>query len=155
MDDRKYRQRGYMDSDRDREKRPERPRTQGPRTQGPPGGDRIGPRTPKFPPRVTVARCASCGTLLPKGFDPNGQCAKCRFELHCCKQCVHFDTSTRWECTQPIPARVSPKDVLNDCTFYEIRMSSERETTSGGSAGAPGPSRPDDPRQAFENLFKK
>ena len=156
MSDRKYRQHGYQDDDRDRERRPDKPPGRPP---GGPPGDRIGPRTPRFPARVTVARCANCGGLLPKGFDPNGQCPRCNFELHCCKQCVHFDTSTRWECTQPIPARVSPKDALNECTFFEIRMSSERETTSGGTAaGAPGassPSRPSDPRQAFENLFKK
>ena len=150
-DERKYRQHGYQDSDRDRDrgKRPDRP----PRAAGPPG-DRIGPRTPKFPPRVTVARCANCGGLLPKEIDTQGQCARCGFELHSCKQCLHFDTSTRWECTQPIPARVSPKDARNDCAFYAIRMSSERETTMGGSAAAPN-SRTDDPRRAFENLFKK
>ncbi len=140
--ERKYRQRGYQDDDSDR--RAEKPsRPPGPR-------ESIGPRLPQFPARVTVARCANCGTLLPKDFDPNGQCPRCGFELHCCKQCVHFDTSARWECTQPIPARIARKDARNDCAFYEIRMSSERETTSGRS-----PSRPDDPRQAFENLFKK
>lgn len=149
MSDRKYRQHGYQDGDRD--KRPERQERPGRRPAGPPG-DRIGPRTPQFPARVTVARCANCGGLLPKGFDPNGRCDRCGFELHCCKQCVHFDTSARWECTQAIPARVAPKDARNNCTFFEIRMSSERETTSGGSVAAP---RPDDPRRAFENLFKK
>ncbi len=145
MSDQKYRQHGYQDSDRER--RPEQ------RPQKRPPGERIGPRTPNFPPRVTVARCANCGALLPKGFDPNAQCPRCNFELHCCKQCVHFDTSTRWECTRPILARVSPKDARNQCTFYEIRMSSERETTSGGSGAVA--ARPSDPRQAFENLFKK
>ena len=141
MGDRKYRQRGYQDDDR--AKRPE--------GAGRPAGqprERIGPRTPQFPGRVTVARCANCGTLLPKGFDPQERCLHCGFELHCCKQCVHFDTSARWECTQPISARFAVKDARNDCGFYEVRMSNERETTSGSS-------RPDDPRKAFENLFKK
>ncbi len=145
MSDRKYRQRGYYD-DGAREKRPPSPRA--PRAPR----ETIGPRLPQFPGRVTVARCANCGTLLPKGFDPGGQCVRCGFELHSCKQCVHFDTSARWECTQPIPARISPKDARNTCTFHEIRMSSERETTSSGGSSV---SRPDNPRQAFENLFKK
>lgn len=146
MSDRKYRQHGYQDDNR--EKRPEKPAG---RPSGPPG-ERIGPRTPRFPARITVARCANCGAVLPKGFDTQGRCHRCGFELHCCKQCVHFDTSARWECTQPIPSRIFPKDARNECTFYEIRMSSERETTSSGPAGF---SRPDDPRRAFENLFKK
>ncbi len=146
MSDRKYRQHGYQDDDRER--RPEKPAG---RPSGPPS-ERIGPRTPRFPPRITVARCANCGGLLPKGIDPKEQCPKCGFELHCCKQCVHFDTAARWECTQPIPARVVPKDAKNECTFYEIRMSSERETTSSSPVAT---ARPDDPRQAFERLFKK
>ena len=143
MSDRKYKQRGYQDEER--EKRPAAPR--GPREE------KIGPRTPQFPARVTVARCANCGTLLPRGFDQQARCHKCGFELHSCKQCVHFDAAARWECTQPILARLSPKDARNECAFYEIRMSSERETTSGPAPTASG--RPDNPRQAFENLFKK
>jgi hypothetical protein len=115
----------------------------------PPRENLGGPKTPNFPARITVARCANCGALLPKGFDPAGQCFRCQFELHSCKQCVHFDTSARWECTQPIPARVSPKDARNQCTFFEFRMSSERETTSSVVT------RPDDPRKAFDSLFKK
>ena len=138
--ERKYRQRGYQDEGR--------PKREPARPPGPPR-ERLGPRTPRFPPRVTVARCANCGVLLPAGFDPQGQCARCGFELHSCKQCVHFDTSARWECTQPIAARIARKDARNDCRFYAIRMSSERETTSGSARTT------DDPRRAFENLFKK
>jgi hypothetical protein len=146
MDDRKYRQRGYMDGD-DRDRRPESRE----RPPGPPR-DKLGPKTPRMPPRVTVARCANCGTLLPKEFDPHGRCPRCSFELHSCKQCVHFDPAARWECTQPITARLPRKDARNECGYYTIRTSSERETTSGPPAGA---ARPDDPRKAFENLFKK
>ena len=29
--------------------------------------------------------------------------------MHCCKQCVHFDTSRQFECTQPIPERIAKK----------------------------------------------
>jgi len=142
MSDRKYRQRGYQDQNRERPPGDSQP----PR---PPRGETIGPRTPLLPARVTVARCANCGTLLTTGSDPQKQCPRCGLELHSCKQCVHFDTSARWECTQPIPGRLSPKDARNECSFYEIRMSSERETTTSA------PTRADDPRRAFENLFKK
>ncbi len=151
--DRKYRQSGYYDDDRDREKRP--PGEDRGRGAPPKPREIIGPRTPRFPARVTVARCANCGVLLARGFDVNGQCSRCSFELHSCKQCTHFDTAARWECTRPIAARVSPKDARNECTFYEIRMSSERETTSSNAGAAPTNSRLDDPRKAFEDLFKK
>jgi hypothetical protein len=82
--------------------------------------------------------------------------------LHCCKQCRFFDSGAQFECTQPIPARVTPKDAKNNCTFYEFRTTVEKDTapTSYMQAAqtpveAPNPGRPLDARQAFENLFKK
>ena len=63
-----------------------------------------------------------------------------------------MNPAARWECTQPITARIPRKDARNECGFYEMRTSSERETTSGQTAGF---TRPDDPRKAFEDLFRK
>ena len=134
--ERKYRQRGYQDSGRERE-RPER-------TQSRP--ETFGPRTPTLPGRRSVLRCAGCGAILPTGIDTQGQCPHCSFELHSCKQCAHFDTSSRFECTQPIAERIVKKDAKNNCAFYAPRLTVERETSS---------SRPADARSAFEGLFKK
>jgi hypothetical protein len=50
---------------------------------------------------------------------------------------------------QPVTRRIEKKDVRNDCTLYEIRVSREKETSTPASL------RPSDARQAFENLFKK
>jgi hypothetical protein len=77
-----------------------------------------------------------------------GQCPKCGFDLHACKQCEHFDPSSRFECNQPIPARISPKDKRNDCALYSIRVMVEKETSSKANQ------RPNDARAAFDNLFK-
>jgi hypothetical protein len=141
MSDRKYRQRGYQDSDRDRrEKRPE----QGPR----PKPEQIGPRTPRMPGTHAVSRCGGCGVILPADFDPLGKCGQCGFELHSCKQCAYFDASSHFECTQPIPRRIPRKDARNECASYAPRTTVERQTS-------PEAARPDDPRKAFENLFKK
>lgn len=111
---------------------------------------------------VTRARCSNCGAVLAPGFDSNGKCPKCQFELHCCKQCRFFDSGAQFECTQPIPERISPKDAKNNCTFYEFRMTVEKDTAptsyaqpnSSGAAPA-APPRSSDARQAFEDLFKK
>jgi hypothetical protein len=93
------------------------------------------------------------------GFDPNGVCPRCHFELHCCKQCVHFDTGKQFECNQPIPKRIAKKDAKNNCTFFEFRMTVEKDTspvTYATSAPAPTTAaRPNDARKAFEDLFKK
>jgi hypothetical protein len=105
------------------------------------------------------ARCSSCGAVLMPGFDPNGECPRCHTALHCCKQCVHFDTARQFECTQPIAERIPKKDAKNDCTFFEFRMTVEKDTspvTYASSAPiAVSPGRPNDARKAFEDLFKK
>jgi hypothetical protein len=50
---------------------------------------------------------------------------------------------------QPITERIPRKDARNECNFYEMRVTREKETSTPASL------RPNDARQAFENLFKK
>lgn len=153
--ERKYKQRGYQDRD-PKDKKKERTLKGGePR----PKQDLLGPRTPRMVGTVTRARCKSCGAALMPGFDSGGQCPRCHAELHSCKQCAHFDTGRQFECTQPIPERISKKDAKNNCTFFEFRMTVEKDTstvTYASNAPASTPvARPNDARQAFEDLFKK
>jgi hypothetical protein len=141
VSDRKYRQRGYQDSgEAPKQKAAERP---------PKKDSTFGPRPLQMPGRTTVSRCAQCGTLLQSLTEPPGQCPKCGFELHSCKQCTYFDPSSRFECTQPIPERIPRKDARNECTFYSMSVRVEKETST------PSAVKPMDARQAFENLFKK
>jgi len=149
----KYRQHGYQDHDR--EDRPRGDKAEGRAKSGEkpatPLAKRdysMGPRPVNMPGTRVVSRCAQCGTVLQEG-SPTGLCPKCGFELHSCKQCMYFDPGKRFECMQPILARIAKKDVRNDCTVYEIRASREKETST------PAARRPTDARQAFENLFKK
>ena len=134
--DRKYKQKGYMDSEaRGREGRQpiRKPET-------------FGPRTPKMPGQRSVWRCASCASILPAGVDQQAKCPNCGAELHSCRQCTFFDTGSRFECTKPVTARIPKKEARNECSFFAPRTTVERETSS---------SRPLDARAAFENLFKK
>lgn len=156
--ERKYKQRGYRDREaedrkRERPERPSEPREPRPKQ------DLLGPRTPRMVGTVMRARCSNCGAVLAPGFDPNGQCPRCHAELHCCKQCVHFDTAKQFECTQPVPVRIAKKDGKNSCTFFEFRMTVEKDTSPVSYAtNAPAPAsaaRPTDARKAFEDLFKK
>jgi len=149
----KYRQHGYQD--RDWESRKQEPRTEGKqkppaeRTSGPPRWDHaLGPKPVNLPGTRAVSRCAQCGTVLD-GTVTLGQCPKCGFELHSCKQCMYFDPGSRFECMQPVKERVAKKDARNECASYEMRVTREKETSTPASL------RPNDARQAFENLFKK
>ncbi len=155
--DRKYRQRGYMDSDRPEPRGPreERPKQPGPRLPI----DVTGPRLPRLVQAVAAARCFNCATPLPAGTDFNGNCPKCNAPLHCCKQCAHFEPSTRFQCLKPIPVRIPVKDKANECTLFSPRVTVARDgVTPPASPVAPtveAPRSPEDARSAFDRLFKK
>ena len=153
--ERKYSHRGYMDSNapQKKEKRPPENRS---------SQEQIGPRTPRMVGTVTRGRCSNCGTVLATGFDANGKCPRCGFELHSCKQCVHFDTAAQFECTEAIPERIAKKDLRNECSFYAFRITVEKDTAPTAVAAPPAAAasssssyRPNDARKAFDDLFKK
>src|SRR5437667_5807497 len=164
--ERKYRQRGYQDSGRDYsgnggQGREERPRPQGPR----PPIDVTGPRLPRMVQSVTAARCFNCSTTLPSDIDFRGNCPKCGSALHCCKQCAHFEPSTRFQCLKPVPVRIAVKDQANECELFKPRVTVARDATHGGASNGVGggaatphipvPRHANDARAAFDSLFKK
>ena len=147
MSDRKYRQRGYQDEPRERKSGPGTPAApKAERAPGRPLQDAAGPKTPNLMASHEVVKCARCGNRLGLPVERDGRCARCGVDLHSCVQCTSFDTSARFECSQPeLTARVSPKDVRNDCAFFTARTTVERQT------GTPAPTTA---RSAFDDLFK-
>jgi hypothetical protein len=157
MSDRKYRQRGYQDDNRDRKPRGEhKPPPPKDRAPGRVLQDERGPKTPNLMAAHEVFRCARCGNLLSTPVGLLDSCSKCGVDLHSCIQCVSFDTSVRWECTENarIPARVAPKDERNSCALFSPRTTVERQTsTPASSSGSPsGPT--NSAKKAFDDLFK-
>jgi hypothetical protein len=157
--DRKYSQRGYQESDRNGSKPfrngDDRPKPQGPR----PSIDITGPRLPRLVQAVTASRCYACSTTVAAATDPNATCPKCGVKLHCCKQCAHFEPSTRFQCLKPIPARIALKDQANECALFSPRVTVARDAANQ-PARAPDPATiaprtPSDARDAFDRLFKK
>ena len=152
MSERKYRQHGYQDDDRDRA-RPRDGDRRPPPTPGAPASSRRlsseGAKNPKLMGYHEVARCARCGAPVDPEIQSLSTCARCGTALHACIQCVNFDPSARFECTQPIKARVAPKDAANECSLFAGRTSWERQTSSPST-----PSTTSSARQAFDDLFK-
>jgi hypothetical protein len=135
--DRKYKQRGYQDEEKE----------QRPKTATPQKSD---VRSPKMPAFREVTRCALCGTQINievGGIAVDAECPKCHSDLHTCKNCVSFDPGARFQCRKPITERIPKKDMRNECQLFEPRKTIERETTA-----APASSK--DPRAAFDKLFK-
>jgi len=146
MSDRKYKQRGYQDDDRGRE----RP-AQGPKRPPEPRDPRMprDPRVPNMPGFRQIFRCARCGHAESLEVASTSRCGQCQVALHACIQCASFDPGAVFECRQKIAARVSPKDDTNSCTLFEPRVQVERETGSTPAAGGPSGA-----KKAFDDLFK-
>jgi hypothetical protein len=89
----------------------------------------------------------------------SGNCPKCNAALHCCKQCSHFEPSTRFQCLKPIPARLPIKDAANTCELFSPRVTVARDGAApsavAGVVADPAPRTPNDARSAFDKLFKK
>ncbi len=131
--DRKYKQRGYYESGASgnnnggpRDSQQQKPRQQGPR----PSIDITGPRLPRLVQTVTASRCFNCSTTLPTDIDFRANCPKCNAPLHCCKQCAHFEPSTRFQCLKSITVRVAGKDLANECELFSPRVTVAREVKS-------------------------
>ncbi len=143
MSDRKYRQRGYQDSDRPtehrEERRPEAPRErpEGPRGRG------LGA------PTESVFRCRICGTRQRvNGILPfEATCSECGNDLHTCSNCLNFDTSRPNECRKPILQRVESKSKRNACQLFTPNTVQEFASDSRAVSS--------DPRAAFDALFRK
>ena len=144
MSDRKYRHRGYMDSDRE----PQRPRPQSNSQSNPQSKpvDREGPRSPKMMAFGETVKCSACGAKAPTSITLESSCPKCRADLHTCRQCTYFDPGAHFQCSKTITARIVNKSARNTCELFVPRSVVERQTSSGG---------PTDARQAFAKLFKK
>ncbi len=150
--DRKYRQQGYQDgSGDDRDRRPPPPRR---------------PLTPEEKAQLRslrhatereaneVLRCPDCGRNIQQfgAVTTESACPHCSAPLHTCRACRHFDSGARWECRAAIEERVSDKGKANACSLYEARIvldaTGKRQSSAGGL-------RSNDPKAAFESLFKK
>lgn len=162
MSERKYRQHGYQDDDRERAPRPASSGGRPEREPGAPAGARRisseGARNPRMMGYRAVARCARCGTLVDPQILSRSSCPKCQQELRSCVQCTHFDPAARFECARPVTARVSPKDSANECAHFEARTSWERETTAASAVpqatGGSSAGQASTARKAFDDLFK-
>ena len=146
MSDRKYRQHGYRDDDRERQPKPSsRP---APEPGAPAGARRIsqdGPRNINMPGFRQVVRCSQCGTVVTEEITLEARCLRCGTDLHSCAQCTSFDPGSRFECMETtLTARISPKNTRNTCALFAVRTTVERETTTP---------KVDTARKAFDDLF--
>ena len=160
---RKYGQRGYMEGERDRRDAPRGGSAGAPREPPPPRHNLDRPRGRGLgAPTEEVFRCAVCGGAQPppsaEAFEAG--CEKCGADLHTCTHCTSFDTSAPWECRRwqerqaldpgaaGKPGPVLKKSKRNDCPLFAAKVSLQQPQEQAPKAD------PDDPRAAFDALFK-
>ena len=153
MSDRKYRHQGYQDSGgygykSNNESRPQTPRPEPQRQsmEGAPRGRTAGGFGPE------AFKCNQCGQIRQNLGDltHDEACSRCGADMHTCGNCRFFDTTTLWECRENIPARVSGKQVKNECTFFSPKIVRDLAADKAGKLQTP-----DDARKAFDALFNK
>jgi hypothetical protein len=142
----KYRQKGYRDDEYAQERRQEK------REKPPDLGNREQIRSLRHAidrETILVTRCGKCGHQVPASqleVDHQTTCSKCGTPLHSCRHCKNFDPDARFECREPVEARISDKWAANDCRSFKpvqvLDATGRRANTS------------EDARNAFHNLFK-
>lgn len=97
-------------------------------------------------------QCHYC--RLPLSLDvqkKNRLCPSCGSDLHCCKNCIHFDENLSSKCREPNSPWIRERNVQNHCTFFEHRPIS----TSASSTTTPEvTSEAERAKEAFRALFR-
>jgi hypothetical protein len=151
---RKYRQRGYQEGDRD-DDRSKRSAPQRKQLSPEERLHRKGMRHAIDRDAREVLRCHVCGRGISEfgTIGVTSACPHCEAALHCCRTCAHFDSAARWQCRAEIDEPVSDKNKANRCSAYAPRLvldSTGRRTSAPSGAKGGG-----DPRSQFEDLFKR
>ena len=144
----KYRHRGYRDSEREERDRPKAP------VNNLTPEERIQRRSLRHAidrEANEILRCHNCGRTLQNlgTITEKTACPHCNAALHCCRTCRHFDTAARHQCRAEIVEPVGDKNKANRCPEYQARLVLD---VTGRRSGTP---KSNDPRSAFENLFKR
>ena len=77
------------------------------------------------------------------------ECPSCNADVHCCLNCVNYDTSAHNRCREPQAEWVTDRERANFCDYFKPNAQAAPALAKGQS----GPL--DEARSAFENLFKK
>src|SRR4051812_21349959 len=95
--------------------------------------------------------CFNCGQtvqlLSAQKVLKKDTCSRCGSDLHCCKNCRHFDTSAHNQCRENQAEWVRAKDQSNFCDYFEAATRVDLTRKSGASS--------DDARKQWDSLFKK
>ncbi len=130
---RKYKFKGYMENEDDRERRSR--------------GNHKGKSGIVTEYRKTM-KCAICGSEINfvDIISIEDKCKNCGSYLRSCKNCVFFDPSLPRECMKKIEKRIADKNEKNNCKYFKPRVLVEKKITKTMSKS-------EKARKAFDDLF--
>ena len=109
-----------------------------------------------------------CGVLVseePLPLSTYAECRPCRAQLHCCRQCQHYNPRLRADCDEPRAESHSEREKANFCDWFKLRREfvepgekapsadhqTELDTLFGTDAGVS--QTPSDSRTQLDDLF--
>ncbi len=96
--------------------------------------------------------CHYCrAALTADTLQRNRLCPKCGSDLHCCKNCAHFD-EPRNQCLEPESPWVRDRAVQNTCPFFEMRVTADSGKSDAQKNEAAAEA--EKAKEAFRALFR-
>ena len=68
--------------------------------------------------------CWHCGVSVseePLPLSTYAECRSCRAQLHCCRQCQHYNPRLRADCDEPRAESHSEREKANFCDWFKLR----------------------------------
>ena len=65
--------------------------------------------------------CNSVVTDQPLPLSTYAECRHCRVQLHCCRQCQHFNPQLRADCDEPRAESHSEREKANFCDWFKLQ----------------------------------
>ena len=61
-------------------------------------------------------------TDQPLPLSTYAECSHCQAQLHCCRQCQHFNPRLRADCDEPRAESHSEREKANFCDWFKLRL---------------------------------
>ena len=95
-------------------------------------------------------QCHYCRSPLSLDIQrKNRLCPNCGSDIHCCKNCVHYDEELSSKCREPNSPWVRERNTQNNCAFFEFRPAAPPTTPKSDAVDEA-----ERAKEAFRALFR-
>lgn len=84
----------------------------------------------------------------------NRLCPNCGSDIHCCRNCIHFDEDSSEKCKEPNSPWVRDRATQNSCPFFEFRPAAGGDANAKSKEQSNADSEAERAKEAFRALFR-